>query len=98
MKAGYVCLDVGGTEIKSAAVTPAGEVVEPVAYAPARASEAAQAVIAHLAGVAGGQSGLRQGYRLVEPLSSGKHVAPKGMLRFAGHQDVIHLVDIIHIQ
>ena len=51
MKAGYVCLDVGGTEIKSAAVTPAGEVVEPVAYAPARASEAAQAVIAHLAGI-----------------------------------------------
>ena len=61
MKAGYVCLDVGGTEIKSAAVTPAGEVVEPVAYAPARASEAAQAVIAHLAGISKLQANLNQG-------------------------------------
>lgn len=46
---GIICLDVGGTELKGCAVTPQGELLGEVCHFPARAREAAEPLLAHLA-------------------------------------------------
>ena len=42
-----VCLDVGGTEIKAAALTPTGTLLSPILQVPAQAQEGAEALLAH---------------------------------------------------
>lgn len=45
----YICLDVGGTEIKTACVDEAGNLLQPVRHFPARAGENAENLLAHFA-------------------------------------------------
>lgn len=45
----YICLDVGGTEIKTACVDEAGNLMQPVRHFPARAGENAENLLAHFA-------------------------------------------------
>lgn len=47
----YLCLDVGGTEIKAAPVDRGGNILQPVRHFPARAKEAADVLLAHFAGI-----------------------------------------------
>lgn len=47
----YVCIDVGGTELKAAALNGAGELITTLQYFISRAGEEKSAVIAHFAGV-----------------------------------------------
>lgn len=62
----YLCLDVGGTEIKAAPADGAGNLLRPVRRFPARAKEPADVLLAHFTGIfetlrreAGTVSGLR---------------------------------------
>lgn len=66
MEGTYLCLDVGGTEIKAAPVDGAGDLLRPVRRFPARAKEPADVLLAHFTGIfealrreAGAVSGLR---------------------------------------
>lgn len=47
----YLCLDVGGTEIKAAPIDGAGNLLRPLRRFPARAEEEAEALLAHFAAV-----------------------------------------------
>lgn len=45
----YICLDVGGTEIKTACVDESGKLTQPLRHFPARAGENAENLLAHFA-------------------------------------------------
>lgn len=47
----FLCLDVGGTEIKAGAVGSNGALFNPIRYFPARANEDAQTLLAHLTSI-----------------------------------------------
>lgn len=47
----YICLDVGGTEIKTACVDESGKLTQPLRHFPARAGENAENLLAHFAGI-----------------------------------------------
>lgn len=47
----YICLDVGGTEIKTACVDESGKLTQPLQHFPARAGENAENLLAHFAGI-----------------------------------------------
>lgn len=47
----YICLDVGGTEIKTACVDESGKLTQPLRHFPARAGENAVNLLAHFAGI-----------------------------------------------
>lgn len=61
----YLCLDVGGTEIKAAPVDKNGNILRPVRHFPARAKETADVLLAHFAGIF---EAVRQGERAVSGL------------------------------
>lgn len=47
----YICLDVGGTEIKTACVDESGKLTQTLRHFPARAGESAERLLAHFAGI-----------------------------------------------
>ena len=47
----YICLDVGGTEIKTACVDESGKLTQPLRHFPAQAGENAENLLAHFAGI-----------------------------------------------
>lgn len=51
MKDTFICLDVGGTEIKAASIDRQGRLQREIRHFPARAEEEAEAVLEHMAGI-----------------------------------------------
>lgn len=58
MSSAILCLDVGGTELKGAAVSPRGELLAPIRHLPANAKASREEVLEHLVGTL---NRLRQG-------------------------------------
>lgn len=51
MQTRYVCLDVGGTQIKAASIEKDGHLSEPIQYFPARSEENAETILDHFTGI-----------------------------------------------
>lgn len=47
MESSYVCLDVGGTQIKAASIDERGNLAAPIQYFPARSGESAERILDH---------------------------------------------------
>lgn len=67
----YLCLDVGGTEIKAAPVDRSGNILQTIRHFPSRAKEPADVLLAHF-------SGIFEAIRLKERAVSGLRIAFPG--------------------